>query len=559
MEERSSNKNLRETYESDEDYNDLAFSSENKINNSKFKDKKSKKNNIIENKKFPVNPKQRLLLREIIIFLSLILIPAQAILNKSLAKIERKSLFFHLEKLVSYKTVDSKPLLNLFHFFGIFVNIDFISCCCCIFFTVFHPFIALKITYSINIFHYFLVLLECFNQSKRPSWETWPTDGEDSSFRNKIIECDASFSNPSESLFNFIFFYIYSLFSYKKFYNSNEEHLDNALKIILLIIFICFISMEYCLMLLYKLHYLNEMVFTTVLTLILICVVVDLENKLHFMIFKSTKNLFKTRKNKVKYFLYIFGLLILAILTFNFCAPKYSLYSMEKKIEINESCSRYQKEEIGIKNTFMKITYIFNILGIFWGSALTIENNPGIWWYQPSNFDINQRTISGNILEQNNANNNRNSIEEKSLSPLERFLLLFKGILTGIIYWILWLGFNYIPYITFEFNFVINCLKNFILFFICTGILPIIYGYLKLNHEPDNFIIKIRNELGDDKIINNTKGKNLFEPTLFVECYNKPKTSLLSLDIHGTSGDIINNQNALVRPSICTQGKNEDY
>ena len=53
--------------------------------------------------------------------------------------------------------------------------------------------------------YFILVLLQILYQSRRPSWEdNLEHGGENELLNENIIICEASFSNPSSSLFNFI-------------------------------------------------------------------------------------------------------------------------------------------------------------------------------------------------------------------------------------------------------------------------------------------------------------------------------------------------------------------
>ena len=383
----------------------------------------------------------------------------------------------------------------------------------CILHTLFHPFVSMKIIFGVNFYFYCLILMQMLYKSRRPSWEQWEGHYKIESNKNIIIECEASFSSPSSSLFIFIFYIIYSLYSYKQFYFLPNTHINCVLKIVLFLIFMSFLITDYVLLLIYKMHYLQEMIFTTCLTLIWICLLIAFDYKLQNFFFRATKNLFKIRKNKIKYFLYCILQLFLAIILFNFNASKISSYKIEEKILISDSCSKIQKEEISLANTFMDISYIFSILGTFWGASLTLEYPPGEWWYQPKRFYYSE-LINDNIKE-------INKIDSYTIS-----ILLLKGSITLLTFFSLWLFFYCIPYISFMFNFLINCLKYFTLFFVCTGVLPILYGYIgmnkdrkELNRNIDEFIeYKV-------KIPNNTN--NLFKSSLFVKCFDRSRITLI--------------------------------
>ena len=195
-----------------------------------------------------------------------------------------------------------------------------------------------------------------------------------------MIICAASFSNPSIPLFSFIFCTVYSIYSYKHFYTRPNSHMNIILKIILFIIFLSFLITEMILLIIYRLHYLHELLFTICLAFIVINILIEFENKLQNIIFNATKNFFKLRKNKIKIFLYVFFELIIGILTFNLVGNKFSTYHIEDNIMVNESCSGMASEEISLSNSFMDFSYIFCLLGEFWGASLTLENMSEEWW-----------------------------------------------------------------------------------------------------------------------------------------------------------------------------------
>lgn len=473
-----------------------------------------KKTIDINHQKLTSNSKIKLFISIILACLTLIFIPFHSVANSYLMTIEKFKLFNSMNNYVTFETLNSSSLKTLFQVFNVFLNKDFMAGYLCLLYTLFHPFIAMKVIYGANILLYSLILMQILYQSRRPSWDQWQVNNKASLNEDIIIECEASFSSPSSSLFIFIFYTIYSLYSYKQFYFLPHTHMNCILKIILFIIFISFVITEHILLLIYKMHYLHEMIFTTCLTLALICLLIGVDYKLQNMFFRATKNLFKIRKNKIKFFLYCFLQLFLAIILFNFTASNLTSYKIEEKIIVSDSCSKAQKEEISLTNTFMDISYIFSMLGTFWGAALTLENPPGEWWYHPSRFYYSE--LIDNKTQENNG-----------LSSYSLFLLILKGCITIIIFFLLWLIFNFIPYISFIFNFVINCIKYFILFFICTGILPLVYGFFGLNKDKKELNKKI-DEFISNKVKIEISSNNLFKSSLFVKCFDRTRIPIIA-------------------------------
>jgi len=494
-------------------------------NNDNFTNKQNDKQHLyMYEKKLTSNSKRKLTIRLSLLFLIIIFISFQIIASNSLTSVEKKQLFKNIENLVSYEKLSDNSPTNIFYIFTILLNKDFISGISCVLYIIFHPFIALKLIYSVCIIFYIIIISKCFYQSRRPFWEEDIGNNDE----NDIIKCETSFSNPSISIFIIHFYFLYSIFCIKEFYKKNKNMIT-ILKIILFLIFIALVVFEYIFLLLYKLNYLHEMVFTTVLTLVLICLLMDFNKKFERKFFNSTKTIFKVRKNKIKSFVFCFGLTFMSILLYNFISLKKSLLSVEQKLAFNNVCSQNQKEELGLKSTFNDIPYIFCMMGAFWGACLANENNPGIWWYQPLIIDENELSKIDIV--------NYKIIGDKT-NILEILLLIFKSLFIAIVFLLIWYGFYKIPYITFEFNFLINCVKYFCINFICTGIMPIIFGFFKINKKLEKINIKHNNEdnliylYNDFKKNKKKKNKNLFSTTLFVDYYEKARYPILQIKIN---------------------------
>lgn len=166
------------------------------------------------------------------------------------------------------------------------------------------------------------------------------------------------------------------------------------------------------------------------------------------------KNIFKTRKYKIKILFYIFSLSILSVIIYFFIVPD-NLNTVEESLSLNKYCSQEQIEELGIQYTFMEIPYIFGIIGSFWGASLTIEYDCNKWW----NSNFIRTIIKVGII-----------IIFSSL-----YILLYKYILVHLSY---------------EFDFLLGCLKYMIYYYVVMGVLPILFHYFGLNennsHEEKN-------------------------------------------------------------------------
>jgi hypothetical protein len=69
---------------------------------------------------------------------------------------------------------------------------------------------------------------------------------------------------------------------------------------------------------------------------------------------------------------------------------------------------------------------------------------------------------------------------------------------------------------------MVNSLKYFTLFFVCTGILPILFGFIGLNNKISNSNKRL------DEILDNTNSNNLFKSSLFVKYFDKTRIPMFT-------------------------------
>ena len=465
-------------------------------------------------KKLTKNSKYELITRIILFSLGIIFIPLSLMVTNSFDKIEIMLVFKNTNDLISKEILSDNSFNNIFYVFKIIKNKDFMLGIASVLYILFHPYITLKIVFSSGILYYILIIMKCINQSKRPLWEKI-IDNE----INDIIACETSFSSPSEGIFFITLYFIYPIFCIKTFY-SKDTKMNIVLKILFFLIYLALSLFEYFYLLLYKLNYIHEIIFTNMLTLISICILIDFDKKIQKKFSNSTKNIFKTRKNKLKFFIYVFILFFSGVLLYNFILPNKVLLEVIDILSMNKSCSQKEIETLGMKGTFLNLPYIFSMIGAFWGACLTIEYNPGEWWYQPLIIDKS---------EKDKIKKNRYVIEGNKTSCFEIFLLILKSIIMIIVYSSLWFGFSKIPYITFEFNLVIEGIKYFLVTFVCFGIVPIFFGLLNMNKKVGD----IYDDLDDSIIeVKEDWSKNLFTATLFINYQEKARYPYIHLKRH---------------------------
>ena len=137
----------------------------------------------------------------------------------------------------------------------------------------------------------------------------------------------------------------------------------------------------------------------------------------------------------------------LAVVSYFFITENSNLSDVEDKIANSNKCSQQSKEELGLQKSFQNISYSLGIIGAFWGACFTVEYNISKWW-------------NSNL-----------------------FFCFIKIIITVIFSFVILYSFSQIEYVTYEFNFLLNCFKYFTFYFINFGIVPFIFQLLNLNEN----------------------------------------------------------------------------
>ena len=459
-------------------------------------------------KKLTKNSKFELFIRIFLFSLMIIYIPLSLIVADDFNKMEVNLIFKPLSNLTPNTTLINLNK-NLFLITRIIQDKDFTLGISSALYVLIHPYVSLKLIFASAFFHYIITLIKIIDQPRRPSWENMPF-----SQRNDIIVCETSFSSPSEGVFFISFFYIYAIYCIRKFYLQNQR-MNIILRIILTIIYFGLMALEHFYLLIYKLNYLYEIIFTHMLTLVYICILMDFDSKYHKKLYNATKNIFKTRKNMLKVLLFCSILCFIGILLYNFITPDRMLLRTIEKLYFNiGTCSHDLIENLGMDRTFMNISNIFCMLGAFCGASLNIEFNPGEWWYQPLILDGIEK-----------AKMKRKKINVDSISKKEIGFLILKTIIMIGIYFLIWLGFTSINYITFQFNFFIECLKYLVITFVCFGVLPLLFGFLLMNKRVEDIYDSFKKP--DDELKN--WSKNLFSATVFVNYQEKARYPYIHL------------------------------
>ena len=334
-----------------------------------------KKRNNINYDKIILSPKSKInvILRTMIISLCCFFFPFEAIVNNRLQQIEFQlyveNNFFSF--LFSTKLMNSQE----FHsFIDILMKIigtsDSIMVIISIIYLNFHPFIGLKLILISSITQYFVIMLQILFQAHRPFWDLEEFE----------TICRNTYPNPSSRLFCSSFFYLYAIISFnllkKKKFLPIQKFFISIFYIIILIALLIMFGGIYLL-------YLHQIIYTFVISIVVIALLIDFDTKIHNFIFNSLKNVYNTRLYKMKIFFYICGLFFGGFISLYFIEEN-DINKIKDKIYQNSNCSDEDLEMFGIKQSLLNISFLSGVIGAFWGAAFTVEKKVGKWWSESS-------------------------------------------------------------------------------------------------------------------------------------------------------------------------------
>ena len=70
------------------------------------------------------------------------------------------------------------------------------------------------------------------------------------------------------------------------------------------------------------------------------------------------------------------GIIVLTIISLNFIDEN-DLNSIKQKVKNISSCTDENFKNFGIKKSFNDLSYIFGVIGAFWGASYTVEKKVG--------------------------------------------------------------------------------------------------------------------------------------------------------------------------------------
>ena len=310
------------------------------------------------------------ILRALIISLCCFFFPLEAVVDNRLQDIEM-SLYVE-DKLLSFLLINSKESFQ--NFINILTNIiaskDAIMVYISLIYSMVHPFIGLKLILISSITQYFVIILQILFQAHRPFWDLEQLE----------TICRNTYPNPSSILFYCSFCYLYTIISFnllkKKKFLPLQKLIISIIYIIILILLLMIIGGAYLL-------YLHQIIYTFIISIVVIALLIDLDTTIHNFIFNSLKNLYNTRVYKMKIFFYVCGLFFIGFISLYFIEEN-DINKIKDTIRQNKSCTDEDLEMFGIKQSLLNISFLSGVVGAFWGASFTVEKKVGKWWSKRS-------------------------------------------------------------------------------------------------------------------------------------------------------------------------------
>ena len=246
-----------------------------------------------------------LIIRIIIFFIMLIYVPLESVSSNTLISFEKVYIINHSIQEFT-KELFINPVIGYFSLVikWIFADRDSIIIFNSCLYMISHPFRIIKVIIVTNIGYYLFVILRLLYKDVRPYWE----------LENNNVLCSFSYANPSLHQFISSFYWTYIVIQYCI---GKKESISRLNKIfVLLIIFLINVITGFNLFINYQ-NYLFQLSYGLVISLMLICIFLDLELNIHNFLLNTMKNIYEIRKNKIQSFLITLFILILSTFLYN--------------------------------------------------------------------------------------------------------------------------------------------------------------------------------------------------------------------------------------------------
>jgi hypothetical protein len=267
--------------------------------------------------------KKKIILRVLLLFLVFIYIPMESIFSWKFQHMEHYFIFNRIDDIIPLSLYNNEIYINLTK--GVLFLLgdkDMYMIYSVLFYTLVHPFTAIKVIFATHSTEFIIVLLRCLFQNQRPRWLL--------AEKAKAFLCPFSYSNPSLNFFFFTFFIIYLILA-KLMLRRKKRRLGFVKKFLISFVLGIFLIIFGVILMVNRLNYFYQIVFTFTISLVFICLCVDLEINIHNILHSSIKNVYKIRKNKIRLFIFILAINILGLVLYTIL-PDNSINELQKVV-----------------------------------------------------------------------------------------------------------------------------------------------------------------------------------------------------------------------------------
>ena len=288
-------------------YNNNEYTKDNSLEDIK-KENLLEKTYSLSSIKLSSKSRYMLILRILIFFCLLIFIPLETISSRIVKQFEKVYIITYSSNIIQIHEIFNKLYFKIFSSFCslAFADRDIIILYNVGLYMIIQPFKIIKVIIVTNTGYFLIVILRLIYKENRPYWEL---------IGNSNVMCSYSYASPSLHLFMTAFYWTYLGIQFCFNYKDNMSRSQKFLVVLGIII----INLLNTLNLLINFqNYIYQLNNGLVISLVLVCIFVDLENKIHNFLLNTMKNVYKIRKYKIQSFLLMIFIFLFGTIIYNF-------------------------------------------------------------------------------------------------------------------------------------------------------------------------------------------------------------------------------------------------
>ncbi len=249
-----------------------------------------------------------LILRILIFFCLLIFIPLETISSRIVKQFEKIYIITYSSDVIQVHEIFNKLYFKIFSNLCnlAFADRDVIILYNVCLYMIIQPFKVIKVIIVTNTGYFLFVLLRLIYKENRPYWEL---------IGNSNVMCSYSYASPSLHLFMTAFYWTYLGI---QFCINIKENISRTQKFMVVLGIILINLLNTINLFINFQNYIYQLNNGLVISLVLVCIFVDLENKVHNFLLNTMKNVYKIRKYKIQSFLCMIFLFLISTILYNF-------------------------------------------------------------------------------------------------------------------------------------------------------------------------------------------------------------------------------------------------